>query len=584
MSNNHRSLSSSSPQTALGKCFEELGLPSALLSAVMVNYQSCDSHLVVIDNSSLMEARDGHVGRKGSDGSTKRVDKLTRWEELQEAMSFDCKLASKCWIPTKFWLLNEPSGVMAGNSKTFSLCWTKPEDVVDEMNHIKLMMKNATLDQPKCELGKRISQVTKIIEKQAPRLLECDKKITVVFYTQGIPTNSKGQTGPTIRQDFRRQLWTLIKLPVKIIVRLCTDDEKAMAMFNAMDSRFDSIDVLDDYWGEAMEVYLHNPWLTYSKGLHRLRESGLAPDILGDLDERPLTLDEVHQLCILLFIGDDTSIHLPLAPYQPTSIRQLRRASWVQNWFPFITALEGLVKKEELQWNPIKKKMMPWIDLDKLESSLKDQTAFPYHYERSASQPKISQTSQQAASRHNVRQTSNGNSESFQRSSSRPNVGQTSNGNSSRGRDPEGDIPAQPRNRRQFRLAQSMPILERETTTFGKNELTLEETIRRWSHKKPDYKTSNSLQHLLVTLPQTFPPRNDMVEDHEYFAKWKKLDKECFTDMGGDELKSLLQRALRKAKFFLHPDKLPKDLTENQSLLFKTIWDVITQQELAIFG
>ena len=40
---------------------------------------------------------------------------------------------------------------------------------------------------------------------------------------------------------------------------------------------------------QAMEIYLHNPWLTYSIGLHRLRESGFAPDIMDDLDERPFT-------------------------------------------------------------------------------------------------------------------------------------------------------------------------------------------------------------------------------------------------------------------------------------------------------
>ena len=35
--------------------------------------------------------------------------------------------------------------------------------------------------------------------------------------------------------------------------------------------------------------------------------------------------------------------------------------------------------------------------------------------------------------------------------------------------------------------------------------------------------------------------------------------------------------AARKAKFFLHPDKIPKDLNEDQSLLLKTIWDVIQE-------
>jgi hypothetical protein len=33
--------------------------------------------------------------------------------------------------------------------------------------------------------------------------------------------------------------------------------------------------------------------------------------------------------------------------------------------------------------------------------------------------------------------------------------------------------------------------------------------------------------------------------------------------------------AVRKAKFFLHPDKLPSDLTNNQAVLFKTLWEVI---------
>ena len=35
--------------------------------------------------------------------------------------------------------------------------------------------------------------------------------------------------------------------------------------------------------------------------------------------------------------------------------------------------------------------------------------------------------------------------------------------------------------------------------------------------------------------------------------------------------------AVRKAKFFLHPDKIPKDLTESQTLLFKTIWHTIQE-------
>lgn len=33
--------------------------------------------------------------------------------------------------------------------------------------------------------------------------------------------------------------------------------------------------------------------------------------------------------------------------------------------------------------------------------------------------------------------------------------------------------------------------------------------------------------------------------------------------------------AQRKAKFLLHPDKLPKDLSEKQLFVCKTMWDIL---------
>lgn len=116
------------------------------------------------------------------------------------------------------------------------------------------------------------------------------------------------------------------------------------------------------------------------------------------------------------------------------------------------------------------------------------------------------------------------------------------------------------------------------------SDLTLEQVIQRWSHQPSDYKRYHSLQHLLVTVPDIFPPTNSKVETHEYFAKWKTLDSGAFEDVSEDELNELLKRAVRKSKFFLHPDKLPKDLTDNQTLLFKTIWDVLQDREAAVLG
>jgi hypothetical protein len=36
-----------------------------------------------------------------------------------------------------------------------------------------------------------------------------------------------------------------------MIIRLCTDNENVMDVYNTMDGRTESIDVLDDYWGKV---------------------------------------------------------------------------------------------------------------------------------------------------------------------------------------------------------------------------------------------------------------------------------------------------------------------------------------------
>jgi hypothetical protein len=138
-----------------------------------------------------------------------------------------------------------------------------------------------------------------------------------------------------------------------------------------------------------MEVQLYNPWLTYGMGLHRLREAGLLPDVFDFLDERPFTLDQLHEFCSALFIGNKSGIKLPHPRESRTSFFQI---------------LKMLVDKEEMQWNPVRKKMMPWIDMARLEAihcrrsrdkhlSMSDppgdfkQQTMPKKYERSYSEP-----------------------------------------------------------------------------------------------------------------------------------------------------------------------------------------------------
>jgi hypothetical protein len=41
---------------------------------------------------------------------------------------------------------------------------------------------------------------------------------------------------------------------------------------------------------------------------------------------------------------------------------------------------------------------------------------------------------------------------------------------------------------------------------------------------------------------------------------------------------------MRKTKFFLHPDKLPKDLTNEQSFVCKMLWDIVADAWEAFGG
>jgi hypothetical protein len=88
---------------------------------------------------------------------------------------------------------------------------------------------------------------------------------------------------------------------------------------------------------------------------------------------------------------------------------------------------------------------------------------------------------------------------------------------------------------------------------------------------------SVKLEQQLVDIPTLFPRSNNAVKDHEYFDKWNDFSEDAFN--AGDEKtkKELLKRAARKAQRFFKGDQLPKDLTENQKTMFKSISSVLSK-------
>lgn len=56
--------------------------------------------------------------------------------------------------------------------------------------------------------------------------------------------------------DFLDAMRPLEKLPVWVVIRLCTDEDKMVTYWNNVDSDIElSMDVIDDHLGEAKEIH-----------------------------------------------------------------------------------------------------------------------------------------------------------------------------------------------------------------------------------------------------------------------------------------------------------------------------------------
>ena len=96
---------------------------------------------------------------------------------------------------------------------------------------------------------------------------------------------------------------------------------------------------------------MHNPWLTYGLGIHRLREACLTSDLLNGLGRKAFTADDIYEFCKEFFIGEK-EIYLP---HPRNSVDA------------FLRGVNHLLEDERSQWNPVKKKLTPWIDMKELE-------------------------------------------------------------------------------------------------------------------------------------------------------------------------------------------------------------------------
>mmetsp|Transcript_8250 Transcript_8250/g.17905 ORF Transcript_8250/g.17905 Transcript_8250/m.17905 type:complete len:468 (+) Transcript_8250:127-1530(+) len=324
------------------------GYSTGLALALSENARRYDFRFWVVDNSGSMQIGDGHRIVK-KEGKSKAVP-CTRWEEIKGTVKYHAQMASTLDCPTIFQLLNDP-GLRTAPQK-FSVCENGQANAQTEVaKSIEIMRKVSPSGVT--PLTQHIWDVAEHISGMAAELRRTGKIVAIILATDGLPTDELGYGGEEITDEFIGALRSLEGLPVWTVIRLCTDELAVKQFYNSLDKQLEiSLEVLDDYMGEAREVYKQNPWITYALPLHRCRELGYHDRLFDLIDERPLTIDEARSFCCLILGVEEAELPDP-----------------GEDSSAFLKALKSKLEREQLQWNPMKKKMLPWIIWKALKKS-----------------------------------------------------------------------------------------------------------------------------------------------------------------------------------------------------------------------
>lgn len=98
----------------------------------------------------------------------------------------------------------------------------------------------------------------------------------------------------------------------------------------------------------------------------------------------------------------------------------------------------------------------------------------------------------------------------------------------------------------------------------------------KWALQPPMLQVLRSIEDLITSIHTVFPPQFN-IPAHDYFSKWSPITHEEVNmgpAMGKRPDDEKLKKAIKKLRFFLHPDKLPRDLNKEQTFVCKMLWDI----------
>lgn len=256
-------------------------------------------------------------------------------------------------------------------------------DIHGEMERLQALVQHCNHPEGSTPSIIHLKQIVNCILAVPTDLLE-EKAVAIVLVTDHLPRDAQGREGEPINNDFIQTLKQLDGLSVWVVIRLSTDEQRVVDFYTELDNSMAylsvnddeaaagggevHLDVLDDYVSEAAQVQTYNPWLNYGYPLHLCRESAVNFPAFDVLNDRPLLHDELCDFIALLFDRRLQAWSDQPLPNPRTHYREFRKE------------VQDLVQRNPSLYNPIKKKIVPWIDmrqLDRLYSTSADPEAVP---------------------------------------------------------------------------------------------------------------------------------------------------------------------------------------------------------------
>jgi len=331
------------------KQLRQQGYTDGLAKEMLLFTKAFPLRFWVVDNSGSMSAVDGKRLVNTKNQNTIKMVTCSRWKEIQETVEYHAQMAGLLEAPTIFRLLNNPGNQVG--PQEFSVATTGPELIQRDLQVARDVMQRGS-PMGVTPLASHINEIRQHVHELSPSLFAQGRRVAIILATDGMPTNEYGISDDSSKAVFTQALRSLEGLPVWIVIRLCTDEESIVNFYNDIDAQLElSIEVLDDFIGEAEEVHAVNPWLNYTLVIHRMREMGVQNRLFDLLDERRFTRSEVCDFCRILFgVQSFDGIPDPEVDFEA-----------------FMKKLTKIVEKHDKSFHPISQKPKHLIDLKALQ-------------------------------------------------------------------------------------------------------------------------------------------------------------------------------------------------------------------------